>query len=1261
MIPVSCSNRPGCAGRASRFAAAAALLSLALVTAQFPARAENAGAAGAGSPSTALAPLPPEASYGEAQTWYLAEGYTGGEFDTWVLVQNPGVEAAHVTFDFQLPPGSSAPSFSFDLPGRSRQSFHLDGFEGLSDTDVSTRVTSSVPVMVERAMYFSYNGKTGGHDSIGVKYPSNIWYFAEGYTGGEFDTWVLVQNPGDANAHVTLEFQLPPGSSAPPFEFDLPAGTRRSIHLDELPGLSETDVSTKVVANIPVVAERAVYFDYFGKTGGHDSIGVVSPSERWFLAEGYTGGDFDTWVLVQNPGDASAHVRFDFQLPPGSSAPPFEFDLPARSRQSFHLDDFDGLSATDVSTMVTSNLPVVAERAMYFNYFGKTDGHDSVGVDFPSDTWYLAEGYTGGDFDTWVLVQNPGEKTKHVILDFQLPPGSSAPSIEFDLPGGTRQSIHLDDLPGLSDTDVSTKVSADGLVVAERAMYFNYGGKDGGHCSAGALYEPPIIPDTTKVLGDAELGRLAGAAKSGDGKELVLTFSANVGALQGIEPGDVIVGGITANTPYGILQKVTKVNRAGGQVILNTVSASLEEAVWRGHLYQPLDLSAARLVSTRILAEGVEFVPGGAGEGGDFRDAAHMELPFTYNFNNVKLGTDPDYLLLNGKVGLTFKADFNVDIDVGWPSLDELLGGGVLPDVELKSADFGVTVEETADIRGSASVTKNISYEKDIVEHEFTPINVQIGPVPVILVPYVNVHVGVDGTVSAGISFGAMQKGSVYAGVAYDGSKWTPKTGKDFSFEWTPPSGNINADVKVYAGPQFGIKLYGICGPYLNLEPFVRLVINTATPPLWKVFVGIEVDIGVKAGIDLEFEADLGWLGTYEWKWSLELFDVKWDGALSWEMLLANAVKIDSLSPGTGEAGTEVTIKGSGFGDTRENDSYVKFGSVAATEYTSWNAGEIRCRVPAGVSGTVQVKVTHIFHRWGPVTIQVTSNGKAFTVGGGGGGTGPGTWDAQSSGTTEYLNGVDALDASHVWAVGSNGTIRFFNGSSWGGQSSGTTQPLYDVSAAAANRVWAVGYQGTIRYFNGSSWSGQSSGTSNNLNSVYAADASHVWAVGANGTIRFFNGSSWGGQSSGTSEDLYSVEGLDASHVWAVGANGTMLFYNGSGWSKVSGAPDDDLGDIWVKDASNIWVLGVNLYYYNGSGWETHHSGWTEGLVSVAGLAPNRVWTGRWYGVIHFWNGSDWVVQDVAGSNVDIMDIDILDPTHMWAVGKGTILFNDGT
>jgi len=100
-------------------------------------------------------------------TWYLAEGYTGGEFDTWVLIQNPGTAPATVTLDFQVQGGAAPPFGPFILPAGERQSINLDILTGLSDAQVSTRVTSDQPVVAERAMYFTYDGKSGGHDSVG--------------------------------------------------------------------------------------------------------------------------------------------------------------------------------------------------------------------------------------------------------------------------------------------------------------------------------------------------------------------------------------------------------------------------------------------------------------------------------------------------------------------------------------------------------------------------------------------------------------------------------------------------------------------------------------------------------------------------------------------------------------------------------------------------------------------------------------------------------------------------------------------------------------------------------------------------------------------------------------------------------------------------------------------------------------------------------------------------------------------------------------
>ena len=205
----------------------------------------------------------------------MAEGYTGGEFDTWVLIQNPGTVPAQVTLDFQVQGGLAPPLGPINLAAGERQSIHLDDLPNLADAQVSTRVTADQPVVAERAMYFTYDGKSGGHDSKAATYPADTWFMAEGYTGGEFDTWVLIQNPGTVPAQVTLTFQVQ-GGAAPAFgPFTLAAGERSSIHLHDLPNLADDHVSTQVPSDHPVVAERAMYFTYEGRSGGHDSVGYT--------------------------------------------------------------------------------------------------------------------------------------------------------------------------------------------------------------------------------------------------------------------------------------------------------------------------------------------------------------------------------------------------------------------------------------------------------------------------------------------------------------------------------------------------------------------------------------------------------------------------------------------------------------------------------------------------------------------------------------------------------------------------------------------------------------------------------------------------------------------------------------------------------------------------------------------------------------------------------------------------------------------------
>ena len=310
------------------------------------------------------------------------------------------------------------------------------------------------------------------------------WYFAEGSTGfdesGSFETWILLQNPGEDTATVTLTYMTPQGEVHGP-ALELAPGTRDSVNVAAtVPG--NWQVSTVVESNREIAAERAMYWNAPGdnRRAATASIGVPAPTTRWYFAEGSTGfdasGSFETWILVQNPGDDTANVTLTYITPQGEVTGPALVLAPG-TRESVNV------AATvpgnwQVSTRVESDRPVVAERAMYWNAPGayRQAATVSIGVAAPSTRWYFAEGSTGGDesgsFETWILLQNPTEWTGEVTVTYMTPEGEvEGPVIE--LPPGTRRSVNVaDTVPG--NWQVSARVVCEpSALVAERAVYWN--------------------------------------------------------------------------------------------------------------------------------------------------------------------------------------------------------------------------------------------------------------------------------------------------------------------------------------------------------------------------------------------------------------------------------------------------------------------------------------------------------------------------------------------------------------------------------------------------------------------------------------------------------------------------------------------------------------------------------------------------------------------------------------------------------------------
>ena len=219
-------------------------------------------------------------------------------------------------------------------------------------------------------------------------------------------------------------------------------------------------------------------------------------------------------------------------------------------------------------------------------------------------------------------------------------------------------------------------------------------------------------------------------------------------------------------------------------------------------------------------------------------------------------------------------------------------------------------------------------------------------------------------------------------------------------------------------------------------------------------------------------------------------------------------------------------------------------------------------------------------------------------------------WSAMSSGTTWWLEGVWGSSGSNVFAVGGDGTILHYNGSSWSAMSSGTSANyLGDVWGSSGSNVFAVGYWGTIQHYHGGSWSGMSSGTTNGLSGVWGSSGSNVFAVGSSGAILHYNGSSWSAMSSGTTSYLHRLWGSSGSDVFAVGGGGTILHYNGSTWSAMNSGTTNSLLGVWGSSGSNVFAVGDSgtILHYDGSNWSAMSSGTTDSLSGVWGSSGSNV------------------------------------------------------
>lgn len=379
------------------------------LTSNLPITAERAtyfnaaGVSGGSSSGGARAP---------GRTWYFAEGFTAPGFDTLILLVNPRKRATTAKITY-FADGNVIDGGTVKLPRFSRRSVHVNG--SLPNRSFATKVTAAAPVVVERTMYFKSGALTGGDSSIGIRRPAYAWYFAEGRTGPQSDTWLLLFNPGDGTAHVRINYMTPAGEVAgTPIE--IPARSRRSIRVnDQLP---ETALSATVLSDVKIVAERSIYFTRNGQTGGSASAGAVKPAKTWHFADGSTKAGYEEFLTVQNPNAAAATIAIDY-FTPRLLFKSTRISVPGRGRKTINVGDAgEAGPGRNGGARLTADRPVVAERSLFFSTKLYQGGSDSLGSTAPSKRWLFAEGFTGAGFSTSMLLTNTNDSVAKVTVRF---------------------------------------------------------------------------------------------------------------------------------------------------------------------------------------------------------------------------------------------------------------------------------------------------------------------------------------------------------------------------------------------------------------------------------------------------------------------------------------------------------------------------------------------------------------------------------------------------------------------------------------------------------------------------------------------------------------------------------------------------------------------------------------------------------------------------------------------------------------------------
>ncbi|MFP5298532.1 MAG: DUF5719 family protein [Actinomycetota bacterium] len=305
--------------------------------------------------------------------WLFPAGSSEQGFNEWIVLLNPFRDEAVVRVDLLTADGPRTKSQLSDVsvPSGGMQVLKMNDYILQQDVLGVRVVAGRGRVVAWKSMFAQAEGMSPGvGTTLGARQGATDWYFPVGAIGPGAREVLSILNPSDDEAIVTVSLTATEGAVQPPadlVEFTMPAETTTDIDLSSAfkkQDLGGVSVSIRSVNEVPIVAERSLWYSDEGFKGFATELGASQGARAWWVGSAATSSDRDSLVLLNTSG-SEATVQITLMTPKGQ---PIEGGLladitvPAGGRTRVDLDDLvDGTSVA----LVTSDTEVVAERVVY--------------------------------------------------------------------------------------------------------------------------------------------------------------------------------------------------------------------------------------------------------------------------------------------------------------------------------------------------------------------------------------------------------------------------------------------------------------------------------------------------------------------------------------------------------------------------------------------------------------------------------------------------------------------------------------------------------------------------------------------------------------------------------------------------------------------------------------------------------------------------------------------------------------------------------